>query len=734
MLRGTLISFLLAAALAAAPTSNPVGALAWVKQIGGSGINQVAGTAVDAQGNFYVAASTSSPDFDATKTIGKCSGTSVVVIELDPNGKIVYAVRIGGSGIDTAAGIALAADGSVFVAGTTTSTDFPVTKGAYQTTVTSFEGAITSSSFLLRLNPDASLAWATYFGDWMTSATAIAVGPDGSPYIAGLSYGNLPTTPGAYLTQFQTVVNCTGVIGCYTPPPSGFLTKFEAGGSALIYSTYTLTGMGFDLEYSVTQWGGALAIDSLGNAYFTSGDQETSITIGVMNAGGSALLYSLPAPGGTAAALALDPEGNVYVTGFADSNFQPTAGAFQTPPPVDGATGYFGNYAWSGAYIAKLDGGLSHTIAAALLGARGLVTPQGIAIDSTGNVVIGGYTTARNLPAQLPFQGSFVDEANFWGQDDLTPTTGFVARLDSTLSHLLFSTYAGDTRAFGVNGVACAPNGDILLAGQTSVFYQQLSLPAFMPGGAIVANRIAFAPPPPVTLDSVVNFASKYAVPLSPGEAVQALGSGFGADAQILVDGSPVPAASRSATSVVGLLPMDLKTSGTLKIEVESGGAFSNTVLMPAAVSSPGIYSIHGTGLGQGYIRNADGSFNSPNRPAKPGDAITIFATGVGDLGIESGFVVTPQPIAIFVDEFYANGVSSAYSGAGALPGKTYQITVTIPTAAEIVKNIPGLVGFKYPPVVAVTMVLGPVHTQNEIYPENSAAVSQPGIALYIRN
>jgi uncharacterized protein (TIGR03437 family) len=729
---GRLSSFLLAASLAAAPISNPAAAIQWVKQINGSGVNQVVGTAVDAQGNFYISGTTSSPDFPATKTLGKASGaTSAFVVKVDPNGQTLYSLRVGGSGTDSAVGVAVGSDGSVYVGGTTNSTDFPVTKGAYQTAPPVQDPIVNfmpAGSFLLRLNTDGSLAWATYFGDVNTSAASIAVGPDGSPYLAGFSYGNLPTTHGAYQTQFQVVSNCSpgSIVICPGPSPSGFLTKFRADGSTLVYSTYFGMQAGFI---------NALVVDPLGNAYFSD---ASSNTINLMNGSGSALLHSL-ASLAPVNAMALDTEGNIFLTGntgFTDQPFQTTPGAFQTAVQPGGVqvSGYFGYSAWSEAYVAKLDGGLSRVIAATLLGGEGLDAGQSVAIDSTGGVIVGGYTTSKAFPTRLPFQGSFVDAANFWGNDGSIPATGFVAVLNNSLSDLLFSTYAGDTRAFGVAGVESAPNGDIFLAGCTSVLFQPLNPTQFQPGGAILANRIAFTPAPYVTFDSIVNFASKYAVPLSPGEAIEARGSGFGADAQILIDGTPLPVVARSAESIASILPDSFKTSGAAKVEVSSGGATSNPVLMPAAVSSPGIYSINGSGYGQGYIRNSDGSFNSPNRPAKPGDAITIFATGIGALNFEGGYVVTPKPITIFVDGFYADGVSSAFASAGGLPGMTYQITVKIPTAADLAKNVPQLAGFTYPPQVAVTMVLGPIHAQNSYYPENSAAVSQPGIVLYIKN
>jgi uncharacterized protein (TIGR03437 family) len=716
--RVAFFAFLLPAAFAANPTSSPAPALGWVTQILGSGTNQVTAAATDIQGNLYVTGSTSSADFPATRTFGSAAGTSAFVLKLDPNGQIVYAARAGGTGVVAAAGIAVTGDGGVYVGGTATTADFPVTNHAYQTSppaASAITGQTAGGTFLFRLNPDGSLAWSTWFGDANTFLTSIAAGSDGSPFIGGFTYGDLPVTQGAYQGQLQGTNDCTGgSIGhCEGPPTNGFLTKFSPDGASLVYSTYIGTQRG-----NVS----ALAIDPLGNAYLTDSD---SASLSVMNSSGSALRFSAKALSYFVKAMALDPEGNLYLTGVAGSNFQATAGAFATSPqpPIPQLPGYFGPGPSLGeAFVAKLDGTLSHVLAATFLGGEGDDAGQSVAFDSSGNVIIGGQTRSKAFPTRAPFQGSFAVQ------------TGFVAELDNGLSHLIFSTYAGDSRPFSVSGAFATPDGGIVLAGSTEVPVPGAIPPVFSPGNAIIANRVDLPPSPPLRLDSVVNMASKYAVALCPDEAIEARGEGFGADAQILVDGVPLTTVSRSPASVVSLLPGNLKTSGEMKVEVSAGGAVSNGVLMPASVAAPGIYSIHGNGFGQGYIRNSDGSFNSPNRPAKPGDAITIFATGVGALDLESGYVVTPLPISIFVGGFYANGVRSAFARAGRLPGKAYQITVTIPTAAAIEANNPAISNFTYPPQVAVTMILGTILVQGGYSPAPDAAVSQPGLALYIKN
>ncbi len=698
--------------------ANPAPALEWVKQIqvGDPGATQVAGVASDGQGSLYIAGSTYSSAFPATHVYGPASLMSAFVVKLDPSGNVAYAIRVGGSGSASAAGIAVASDGGVYVAGTTSSMDFPVTTGAYQTAPYPKALVPTISqpgNFVFRLNPTGTLAWATYFGDSNSLIGAVAAAADGSVYVSGVTRGNLPVTTGAYQTQFEPAfVTSPGCIGPCFQPTSGFLTKLNASGSALFYSTYlsVLFGDPYQTVYPI-----ALAVDSLGNAYFANNN-----IVGLMNATGSALIQSMQLKG-IVGALALDRNGHVFASGSGGAGFRPTPGAFQTSPqPPDlPLPGYFGpDWNTAEAFVARIDGGLTHVLNATLLGGEVDDMGQSLAIDSSGNVIVGGFSISKGFPTLAPFQGSFSSES------------GFVAELDSSLSNLIFSTYAGDARPFSVYGAFPVQGGDIVLAGSTWVAMPGNSPPWPTSGGTIIANRIALAPAPTVRLDSVVNLASKIAIPLSPGEAIEARGAGFGADAQVLIDGAAAEMASRSATSVVALLPASLKTSGAVKVEVTSGGVISNSVFMPAAVASPGIYSIHGEGYGQGYIRNGDGSFNSPNRPAKIGEAITIFATGVGPITIQDGQPVTAMPASIFVDGFYANAVAAQVAPAGALPGSPLQITVTVPDPPVV---YPNLVGFTFPSAVAVTLALGVVASPFTYALAPDTVESQPGIALYLK-
>lgn len=641
--------------------------------------------------------------------------TDAFVVKLDSDGNVVYSTYFGGSARDSAVALALGSDGSVYVAGTTTSIDFPTTVGAYAAAAP--KGSNPGSNFLFKLNADGSLAWSTYFADFNTTVATIAVDSGGNPSIGGSSNGGLPTTAGAYQTQFQAGFFCPGLIGCFPGPSSAFVTKFNANASDLIYSTYVPT----DPKKIVVQSAQALVLDVNGNAYF--GGRQNVV---MLNAAGSAVLASTVQQAVNISALALDSTGSLYATGSTVGGvpFPATAGAFQTAPQP--ATPNLPGQRVPGggldAFVIKWDASLSLQ-AATLLGGESSDLGESIAVDGSGNVIVSGETDSKSFPTRAPFQTTF------------SSRSGFVAGLDSSLSHLLFSTYVGDVRPFNAQVVAPDGSGNILMAGSTLTSPGTLFIggdpgASYTTASLVIVNKIALPPAPAARLDTVVNFAGRQASALAPGEAIAAIGSGFGADAQLLIDGAPVPVVSGTASNLVAVMPDGAKTSGAFQVQVSTGGKLSNPVFLPAVPASPGIYTVDGTGYGQGYILNSDGTLNSPANPAAPGSAITIFATGAGQFSQAGPFAVTTLPAAVFIDGFYANGIAAIEAPVAGLPGNVYQLGVYVPDPAKLVNDNPNLLNFKMPPQVGVKLVFGAV---NPLNPDNSAMISQVGLVLNVK-
>ena len=617
-------------------------------------------------------------------------------------------------------------DGSLYVTGSTTSVDLPVTAGAYVSNSPSPSDS--PSSYVFKLNPDGSLAWATYFTGPQSTTASIAVDSDGNPVVGGFTSGNHPVTPGAYQSTFQQSQFCTGFIGCFPGPTSAFVTKFNAKGAELIYSTYISS----DARNSLVQGAKTIVLDSAGNAWIgvaanpnivPSGGAGASVV--ELNPTGTALLASAAQNGlGGVVALALDAASNVYVAGNYAPNgakFPATPEAFQSSPQPVIPELPLGPSSGGGleAFVAKFDSSLTHLVAATLLGGEMADTATSLAVDPSGSVILSGYTDSKSFPTHAPFQASF------------SSRSGFIAAFDPNLSNLLFSTYLGDGRPFAAQAALPDGNGNLLVAGSTltagNTFVGGDNGASFSEGGLIVANRIALPAAPALRLDSLQNYASRIAEPIAPGEPVRAVGAGFGTGAQILLDGSPLSTVSSTPTSIVAVWPDTARTSGMYTVQISSAGALSNSVAVPAAAASPAIYSVDGTGIGQAYILNSDGSLNSPSHPAAPGSAITIFAAGAGQYTLDNGYAVTSQSPAVFIDGFYCNGIAATIAPVEGLPGNVYRLSVYVPDPATLVKNNPDLKNFQFPAQSPVKLVMGPVNSLNYT---NSQMASQSGIFI----
>jgi hypothetical protein len=280
--------------------------------------------AVDGSGSAYVTGYTASPDFPTTPGAYDTSFNGihdVVVAKLSPDGKTLeYSSFIGGTEGDYPNGIAVDAGGASYVAGSTRSSDFPTTPGAYDT---SFNGG-TNDAFVTKLSAEGStLHYSTFLGGTGADYAygGVAVDASGCSYVAGgTGSSDFPTTLGAYDTSFNGSMDV-------------FVTKLSADGSALGYSTL-MGGTADDLVSGIV-------IEGAGNAYLTGytyssdfpvtpGAYDTSYNGGIsdvfvatLGAGGSTLGYStfLGGTGGDGGyAIAVDSSGSVYVAGFSGSS------------------------------------------------------------------------------------------------------------------------------------------------------------------------------------------------------------------------------------------------------------------------------------------------------------------------------------------------------------------------------------------------------------------------------
>src|SRR5207302_657177 len=232
------------------PRRCPGASLVYSTYLGGTGDDWGQGIAVDGSGSAYMTGYTSSPNFPTATAFQSTPGAgtnNVVVAELDPSGaSLVYSTYLRGSGEDQGNGIAVDGSGNAYVTGSTTSSDFPTTAGAYQTT----SPGTGSHVFMTELDPSGAPAYSTYLGgSGQEIGFGIAVDGSGNAYVTGATAsGDFPTTAGAYQTTFGGGIDV-------------FVTELNPSVTAPVYSTF-LGGTGND-------WGQAIAVDGSGNAYVT---------------------------------------------------------------------------------------------------------------------------------------------------------------------------------------------------------------------------------------------------------------------------------------------------------------------------------------------------------------------------------------------------------------------------------------------------------------------------------
>jgi len=241
---------------------------------------------------------------------------------------LVYSTFLGGSGSDRGYDIAVDGDGNTYVIGSTHSSDFPTTTGAFDTSY----GGGSSDIFVTKVDASgtAPLVYATFMGgNGEDYSEGIAIDGDGNVYVTGYTYSSdFPTTTGA--------VDTVSTWCC------AFVTKVNASGTApLIYSTF--------LDGSSDDYGEGIAVDGSGNAYVTgytySSDFPTTtgafnisqssygdVFVTKVNASGTAPLIYSTFLGGNGTdkghSIAVDSSGNAYVIGYTtSSDFPTTTGA-----------------------------------------------------------------------------------------------------------------------------------------------------------------------------------------------------------------------------------------------------------------------------------------------------------------------------------------------------------------------------------------------------------------------
>ena len=302
---------------------------------------------------------------------------------------------------------------------------------------------------------DPVLSYSTYLGgSSYEGGSGIAIDSAGDAYVTGQTGStDFPTVNPLQATYRGTNGNA-------------FVAKLNAAGSALVYSTY--------LGGSLSDYGTGIAVDSSGNAYVTgtttSPDFPTvnpfqatnhgaygNVFVAKLNAAGSALVYSTYLGGGLGdfgLGIAVDPSGNAHVTGVTGSPDFPTANAIQATCG--------GGCSAVDAFVAELNADGSALVYSTFLGGTSADGGFGIAVDSSGNAYVTGYTESTDFPTANPLQATNHGVPN--GQfDDFY--NAFVAKVNAGGSTLVYSTYLGGSIDDRGHGIAVDSSGNAYVIG-----------------------------------------------------------------------------------------------------------------------------------------------------------------------------------------------------------------------------------------------------------------------------
>ncbi|UCH96611.1 MAG: SBBP repeat-containing protein [Candidatus Aminicenantes bacterium] len=418
--------------------------MAYSTYLGGSGDEHGFGLAVDNSGSAYVTGDTYSTDFpteDAYQNTFGGGDMDAFVTKFSASGKsLIYSTYLGGSGRDAGEGIQVDSSGQAYVVGFTYSTDFP-TQNAYQNT---HQGGNQDVFVTILSSSGSGLVYSTFLGGTgVDIGFAIDLDSSKNIYVTGrTASSDFPTQnafqdtfAGGEYDVFVTKFNSSGSLGFSTylgagKKETGFGIAVK-GNNAYVVGNTTSGGFPTQNEYQGSHGGGTY------DAFVTK-----------FSSSGNNLIYSTFLGGSQddqGYGIDVDSSGSAYVTGSTYSTDFPTQKAYQ------------GTYGGSkDAFVTKFSTDGTSLEYSTYLGGVESDAAAHLALSSSGNACVTGYTKSSNFPTARAYQNSFN------GDYDV-----FVSMLALEGSGLSFSTFLGGGDADSGRGIALDNSGNIYVAGYT---------------------------------------------------------------------------------------------------------------------------------------------------------------------------------------------------------------------------------------------------------------------------
>jgi hypothetical protein len=398
--------------------------------IGGLGYDGGEDLCIDGSGNILVTGYTSSTDFpstpgsyNSTSNITPFNNRDAVVLRLSSDGsELLLSTFLGGNKYDMGDRILIGNDGSIYVAGRTTSLDFPTTEGAL-----SSENGGSTDLFISKLDVNGSqLLYSTYFGgEYGETVKGITLDEVGRFHMTGGTWsGDLPVTDGAYCTTY----NGNG---------DNYVLKLSQDLEHISYCTY-IGGASADRPNDI-------AIDSEGRAVitgstnsrdfpltpeafnYTSDWNRLNVFVLSLNVTGSSVVFSSVFGGrgsDEACGLALGPDDSINLVGIAGDirGFPKTQGTYRTS-----------NSENTDVFVIKMPSNASSLTLSSVFGGRNADGGTSIALDGNGSFIITGYTYGSGFPVS--------DNAANYGKTG--SYDAFIAKLHPEGSFLMHSVLIG---------------------------------------------------------------------------------------------------------------------------------------------------------------------------------------------------------------------------------------------------------------------------------------------------
>ena len=679
--------------------------LSYSTYLGGTGFDEGDAIAVDQQGSAYVAGDTMSIDFPVIGTplsSPPTANTISFVSKLSPDGtSLVYSTYLGGTTSDVPFDLAVDANGQAYVAGLTSSSDFPATASAFQSTFTT---AASRSAYLSKLSADGSvLLYSTFLGGSVEDeATGVAADNFGTVYVVG--YASSSDFPVTSATAFQpTLQSVNG---------NAFLSRIDttlSGANSLVYSTFLggTSPSAFD-DLNAGDFGGDaaydVAIDSNQNAYIVGEASSTDFPlswnafqtqgnphncafasrIDTTQGGAAGLIYSTYLCGSDSVfgdygtGIAIDGDRNIFITGNSGSTDFPSLG------------GTVNTSSTAKPFVAMLNtnyNGNDSLIYSTRFGGSADDVPLRIATDDRGLAYVSGLTYSTDFPV--------TPDAAQSAHHNPGSANGFLAIVNPDGSSLAYATYLGGSNGTGdyVLGVAVDPADNIYLTGATAATDFPTTAGSFQASltgiqNAFVAKLTGI--PSPIILS--ISPATSAAI----GSTVTITGQNFGAtqgNSVLAFNGVPATAISTwNDTTIVATVPVGAVTGDVVVVVKQIQSPIFPYIIAPAPGTltiQPGSLNIIVGATQQFTVVDANGVTRTDVQWAVDNSSLASITSGSPSTftALAAGQVT----LTATVQTVSAQAQISIYAPDGSLPPNTVLWSVPIPGNPAIKQIIPAV-------------------------------------------